>query len=338
EFPNVADQHLITPLAASKGWKPWEDHSTDHGKDQAFHGTCAAGKAVGQQYGVAKNAKLVVVAFANEDDDMISGFEEIYKDLKAHPERQKHSVVTMSMVSGRYDPKQDYTRFRQVLYGIMAMDVPIVVGAGNEGDDHNRRKIDNVPAIFAVQDRGFPLIVVGSVDKDGQRSAWSQLGENTNAVGQDITCLEDDPSQPTTGIRGTSFTTPQVAGQIANWLAMDKVPFDTTSPYLVGNVRDYLESDAAGWVRSGDSRVLWNGVTEADNPQIPVKRCWGLLRDGDTYMYLERDVLASLIKDKFCDEAVGKGASYGAEYHQGTLNHVKISIVYTDTTRPRSKD
>jgi hypothetical protein len=165
-----------------------------------------AGKAVGQQFGASKKAKLVVVCMAElATDELIAGFNMIIRDLRDSPERRKHSVVTMSIVGDIYDGRKSYDMLRTAIGDVMDLDVPVVVMAGNEGGDTTRRYIDTVPAVFARHDRRHPLIVVGSCDVSGRDSSFSQRGKTIYAVGEDITAFRNDPSSPSTGLQGTSM-------------------------------------------------------------------------------------------------------------------------------------
>src|SRR5438477_5757407 len=51
EFPNIAESHIFTEEAEELGRRAEDDNSVP-----PFHGTCIAGKAVGQEYGAAKKA------------------------------------------------------------------------------------------------------------------------------------------------------------------------------------------------------------------------------------------------------------------------------------------
>lgn len=120
-----------------------------------------------------------------------------------------------------------------------------------------------------------------------------------------------------------------VAGEIANLLAYDNVPIDTSDGKLVENMRDYLEtSEAAGWTRSGGLRVLWNGVTEADNPKVPKLRCYGLAGGR----YVNRETLRGIIVNEFCPVAAQRGdatpTSY--KYRHGTMDEVLISVTHNN--------
>ncbi len=86
---------LQSPLSKERGQK--EDEELENNNS---HSTCTASKAVGQLYGTAKGATLVVVKLAGYDiAEASEAFDLIGKDLKAHPERKGNSIVTMSMSS-----------------------------------------------------------------------------------------------------------------------------------------------------------------------------------------------------------------------------------------------
>lgn len=115
------------------------------------------------------------------------------------------------------------------------------------------------------------------------------------------------------------LATPIVAGQIANLLSYDQIPIDTSNGNLVRNMRDYLkENPAAGWTRSGDTRVLWNGVTEADNPRM--KTCAGL----GANKYVARETLRAAIQDDFC--AAGPSVRLSRRYNAGSMEDVVVSL------------
>jgi hypothetical protein len=83
---------------------------------------------------------------------------------------------------------------------------------------------------------------------------------------------------------------------------------------LAKNLRDYPQTDAASWARTPNTRVIWNGVTEKDNPSVvppasiqqtptPQLTCNGLA----SKKYVERDGLADHIQKEFCPDAVKQG-------------------------------
>ncbi|KAB5531313.1 hypothetical protein GE09DRAFT_1251915 [Coniochaeta sp. 2T2.1] len=331
EFPKVAPARLQTLRAIQTGLQP--DAPPPSFRE---HTTCTADKALGQEYGVAKGATLVVVQISRDAvTEVLDGLRLIVRDLMEHPERQKHSVVTASIafLSKNTDLKM---RVKNTMELIMNMDVPVVVSAGNAGNKPGRHFVDEIPAVLATPD--FPLVVVGSVNQKGELSKWSQDGPKitTRAVGEAITCyygLTVTHSQ-----QGTSYSAPQVAGQIAVWLSYDTVPqgIDTSSGKLARSMRDYLATNpAAGWEREIGVRVLWNGVTESDVPFTSAtlkKECF----DIASRKYVERDLLRAIIEDKFCPDFVGHG-SISRRYNENTMADVQISIEY-NSNEPRTKD
>ncbi|KAF5687747.1 subtilisin [Fusarium circinatum] len=120
---------------------------------------------------------------------------------------------------------------------------------------------------------------------------------------------------------------PQVAGEIANLLSYDTVPFDTSDGNLVKNLKAYLQSDAASWERYPGIRVLWNGVREENNPKETVK-CNGL----ETDRYIEREEVKHLIEDEFCPEVSSsrdlrpEGSAISRIYNMDTPNKVTLSV------------
>lgn len=125
---------------------------------------------------------------------------------------------------------------------------------------------------------------------------------------------------------------PVVAGELANLLSADTVPFDTSDGNLVRSAKSYLQSDLGSWERVPGISVLWNGVTEADNPSADTAmasvKCTGLEAD----VYVERDDVADLIENEFCPVSKLSGAlhqdlhSVSRTYNEGMPNQVTLSM------------
>jgi len=221
-----------------------------------------------QSYGVAKRATLVAVVMAdNSMEELLDAIGQIVADLRSRPDRRKRSVVTMSMHGQDFIPG-DYTaaELYQAIGQLMGLDVPMVVPAGN-GADKGHPNVDHVPAAFAEE--SYPLIVAGLVNASGDISQFSQTGPEVTlyAVGEGVQCImSSNPVQPPNRTTGTSTCAPMIAGEIANLLSYDTVPFNISDGALVKNLPDYLVSDAASWEHKLGARMLWNGVTQANIP------------------------------------------------------------------------
>ncbi|KAF5983045.1 hypothetical protein FBULB1_3981 [Fusarium bulbicola] len=106
---------------------------------------------------------------------------------------------------------------------------------------------------------------------------------------------------------GTSYAAPQVAGEIANLLSYDIVPFDTSDGNLVKNLKAYLQSDAASWERYPGIRVLWD-------------------------RYIEREEVKHLIEDEFCPDVSSsrdlrpQNSAISRMYNMDTPNKVTLSV------------
>ncbi|RSL79299.1 hypothetical protein CEP52_017540 [Fusarium oligoseptatum] len=324
-------RHLLTKKAIENHDEPWVDDD----EEMPSHGTCTAGKALGTQFGVSKQATLVVVRLHIIDHkEFQEALELILKDIGDHPERHKRSVVStaISFVTDEWDD-DDVIDFRNVFEKLFAEDIPFVCNSGNDDDESNDESelsdgadVDEYPGLMEGPD--LPLIVVGSVNSQGQRSWFSKGGPHVtiHALGEDVLCMPKGGNVPKEDA-GTSFAQPLVAGEIANLLSYDTVPFDTSDGNLVKNLKAYLQSDQASWERVEGVRVLWNGVTEENNPRKVIE-CNGL---GEN-VYVEGDDVTSLIKDTFCPDVgvrrglQGQSASVSSIYNIGTPNEVTLSL------------
>lgn len=119
-----------------------------------------------------------------------------------------------------------------------------------------------------------------------------------------------------------------VAGEIANLLSYETVPFDTSDGNLVRNLIAYLQSDEGSWERFPGIRVLWNGVEEGDNPKELIE-CNGLLSG----VYVECDAAQELIEYDFCPVQAKRS---GLHQQAGTVSRTynidtpnKVTLSYT---------
>ena len=101
--------------------------------------------------------------------------------------------------------------------------VLVVAAAGNDGKDGKPYYPAHYKTVFAV----------GSCDKDGNESDFSQTGADVLAPGEDILLASRNGQKY--GARGTSFASGFVAAAAANYLSEN--PSSTTA-----ELRDYLKN------------------------------------------------------------------------------------------------
>ncbi|KAH7142026.1 peptidase S8/S53 domain-containing protein [Dactylonectria macrodidyma] len=313
ELVAIGQPSTIPVLKDLKNYEPStdDDDDVDDGEEEdlPFHSTCTAGKALGTQFGASKKATHVVVKLDHIDSaEFEDALDLIIQDLDENPERRKNSVVTMSLGMGQEWEDELIRDVRGKLENLFARDVPFVCNAGNIESNSNSAEVDEYPALLEGPD--LPLIVVGFVNSEGERSGFSQAGPHVtiHALGEDVRCLPKDKDSAME-MDGTSFAAPLVASEIANLLSYEAVPFDTSDGSLVRNLKAYLQSEKGGWERIPGIRVIWNGVTEENNPSENV-HCNSL--EGD--IYVKRGDVKSLAENDVC---------LGAE---GTPNKVTLSM------------
>ncbi|KAJ3466795.1 hypothetical protein MRS44_004359 [Fusarium solani] len=291
-----------------------EEPGEDDEEDDPSHGTCSAGKALGTQFGASKKAMLVVVRlYLIDTDEFKEALDLIIHDLDEHPERRKKSVITMPLSIGQDWEDGLIDQIRGRLNALFDRDVPFVCNSGNiDPVENDSEEVNEYPALLEGPD--FPLIVVGSVNSEGALSDFSQRGPHDSQ-----TPMRKD---------GTSFAAPLVAGEIANLLSYETVPFDTSDGSLVKNLKAYLQSDKGSWERVPGIRVLWNGVTEETHNSKEHAQCNTLQAD----FYVERDDVKSLIENEFCPDATVRrdlqqdSFSISRTYNEGTPNKVTLSM------------
>ncbi|KAJ4188666.1 hypothetical protein NW767_011774 [Fusarium falciforme] len=306
-----------------------EEPGEDDDEDDPSHGTCSAGKALGTEFGASRKAMLVVVRlYLIDTDEFKEALDLIIHDLDEHPERRKKSVVTMSLSIGQDWDEETGDDVRELLNQLFDRDVPFVCISGNiDPVENDSEEVNEYSALLEGPD--FPLIIVGSVNSEGALSDFSQRGPHVtlHAVGEDILCLPKD-SQIPMRTDDTSYAGPLVAGEIANLLTYETVPFDTSDGSLVKNLKAYLQSDKGSWERVPGIRVLWNGVTEETHNSKEHAQCNTLQAD----IYVERDDVKGLIENEFCPDATVRrdlqqdSFSISRTYNEGTPNKVTLSM------------
>ncbi|KAI9485656.1 MAG: peptidase S8/S53 domain-containing protein [Benjaminiella poitrasii] len=174
--------------------------------DMGGHGTHVAGKIIGQEYGVSKNAQVKAVKILNKMGDgstsgLLKGIEYVIQNAKPGK-----SVVNLSL-SGPKSKMLDEALNTMVL----EYNIPVFVSAGNSGTD----------ACFFSPSSNPNVFTVGATDINDDVPEFSNVGECVSiyAPGVDIVSTFIVDSASIKSMDGTSMASPHVAGIAANLLA-----------------------------------------------------------------------------------------------------------------------
>lgn len=136
-----------------------------------------ASKALGQKYGIAKNANLISVKLISPKNpadrkasDFIQGLEAVANDLAGKTERHGKTVVISSL--GFSNNVGDGNLMRPIFERLFEWGVPFISSSGNTGvfiPDINR-----LPKTLEGPD--MPIINVGAVDNQRKKADYSQAG------------------------------------------------------------------------------------------------------------------------------------------------------------------
>lgn len=244
------------------------------------HGTCVASKAAGAIYGVAKDARLIILKATLSLADIWWALLRARDDIRLHNRQMKSVVLLAALARVPYYPGQDLEQpwysVKRLMQELIESDAVIVVPAGNEAG--RNKNVDLLPALW--ESRTFPIIVAGTIDDDGVTADFSQGPDHVTAYapGDPVRCAIGN-GYTSHLERGTSFSAGmvsvsasfvdyvdrsltrvgKVAGLVAYFLGLDKVPFEIGQRRTAANVRDFIQSKAS-WQRiyTGPKYVIWN--------------------------------------------------------------------------------
>jgi subtilisin family serine protease len=168
------------------------------------HGTHVAGTIGGSTYGVSKRVKIVALRVldcegSGQVSDILAALDWVVAHKPAGP-----SVVNLSL-GGLPNKALDGAVERTVKAGI-----PVVVAAGNEGED----------ACKSSPARAPHAITVAATDSRDTRATWSNFGRCVDifAPGVDVRSAWPTSKTATEVLSGTSMATPHVTGVLARYL------------------------------------------------------------------------------------------------------------------------
>lgn len=177
------------------GCKPYEDLTG--------HGTHVAGIIAGAKYGVAPGAKIMPVRIC-ADNTGYSKLEYMQRALKWLIDwRERNAprlVVNISFSATSADG------IRQYINELVGMDVPIVVSAGNDGDERN-----------PIAEYESPIVVGNLRDAETLADSSTCWGELTDCavIGSNVLSCDNGLGGGYVLKSGTSMSAPAVAGMMA---------------------------------------------------------------------------------------------------------------------------
>ena len=199
----ITSEHLLT------GYNYVED-STDT-EDKINHGTAIASVILGcESAEVAANAPeayvIPLVVMTKQEGEIISlGAEKLAQVIRDSVDVYHADIINMSFGIQKDDPA-----IREAVEYATKQGVLVVSAVGNSGKNGDTY----YPAAYAC------VLAVGSCDKYGEESDFSQPGADVLAPGEDIWLASRNGV--TYGTRGTSYATGFVSAEAANMLLEDE--------------------------------------------------------------------------------------------------------------------
>lgn len=199
----ITNEHLLT------GYNYVED-STDT-EDKINHGTAIASVILGcESAEIAANAPkayvIPLVVMTKQDGEIISlRTEQLAQVIRDSVDIYHADIINMSLGIQKDDPA-----IREAVEYATEQGVLVISAVGNSGKNGNTY----YPAAYAN------VLAVGSCDKYGEESDFSQPGADVLAQGEDIWLASRNGV--TYGARGTSYATGFVSAEAANILLEDE--------------------------------------------------------------------------------------------------------------------
>lgn len=195
----IGSDHLLS------GWNYVTD--TEDTEDLLSHGTAVASAILGSRSaevtGAAEDAWLIPLVVVTEVEGKTTGVppQTLAQAIRESIDRYHADIICVSLGI----LKEDADLLEAVRYAD-EQKIPVLAAVGNGGEGGQ-------PLYPAAYDT---VLAVGSCDKNGNRSAFSQNGADVLAPGEDL-LLASRSGRPY-GVKGTSFSTGYAAAHGANLL------------------------------------------------------------------------------------------------------------------------
>ena len=164
-----------------------------------------ASKVCGGRTGVAKQAKVISVMYAESVESILSCLNLILTNILSRQGKGQalpgRTILSISLVIQPLNiDKKQIAYMQSLLQAIMNLGVICVCAAGNDAETKGFPR-NGYPAVLASTT--FPLIPVGAVDVTGQVAGFSQEGI-VYTVGVDSPCAAYDDNMMERNADGTS--------------------------------------------------------------------------------------------------------------------------------------
>lgn len=180
---------------------------TSDTEDRINHGTAVAstitGSSQAEVQGIANNAYLIPLVVTDKEEGKTLG---VSSDMLATVIRDSIDIFGADIINVSLGIQKDSSALREAIAYANEKGVPVISAVGNNGEDGKAY----YPAAYET------VLAVGSCDKSGKKSDFSQSGADILATGERI-MLASRNGIPY-GIKGTSFATGVVSGYAANLL------------------------------------------------------------------------------------------------------------------------
>ena len=291
------------------------------------HGTTVASILVSKNYGLAPDAALIAYETPTEGDtkpaDCTSGDKTMFEtsSLIHMAIDDGAQVISISLSDSSISDAMSHDRMKWAIARAMTQGVIIAGAIGNESHDTNHNSV----AWWSG------TVGVSAVDTDGQFASYSSWGQGVVAAGIGGPIKAHDYDTGTiTDMRGTSFATPIVAGQIA--LARSRWPEATPNQILQLLTHSGLNTNNEWNQYTGYGALNMGAMMKTDPTQYPDENPLSDKGGGSTptpddlQQYL--DGRASFRFLEIDNTYVYRGVDEDASGHDGINAHIGTSPAY----------
>lgn len=233
------------------------------------HGSCGVSLVAGPKYGVAKNAKVIIVKNSFSEGSILDAFQKIINDL----ERRKNAGETIAgytvlTLHGGFKKTTGEIKRQKLGQAIQKLlndyQVVVIIAAGNSQQDRDV-EIDTWPQLFTFDPLYSSMITVGAVTRDtGMKYPWSKgsPGANVWAPGEAY-CAYGYAGGSGDLSSGTSVSAPIVAGLAAYFLSLADVGDNLRqSSNIPMAVLQYIQR--LSQPRNPNYPSIWNGLNSLE--------------------------------------------------------------------------